>query len=117
MNTTEAAELTGIPEIILIRMRNRENRSLKSGPPFSKKMDKYGNPFYSYSRRDLNQWMKITASAQLTAGDASAILKMTREELLTIDGLKGFDIRTKAYRGRLIVDNSRNVYIWVSLKK
>src|SRR6476661_1370263 len=104
MNTKETAKLTGIPEDILIRMRARETRSLKSGPPYSKKMDKSGAVTYVYNKAEVQKWLKFRRCL-ITAADAAVILNCAREDILAIYGLQSIPVRTKRYKGRLVVDN------------
>jgi len=112
MNTIQAAEFTGIPEFLLVRMRARETTSIKSGPPFCKKMGRNGEPLYTYSIRDLRRWMKIR-KCLITAGDAAEILGISREDLINMHGLQGVDINKKTHKGRLVIDNGHAIYVWV----
>lgn len=112
MNTIETAKYTGIPAEVLIRMRARETRTLKNGPPFCKTIGKNGETVYVYWKKDVKQWMKMRRCL-ITAGDAALIMDIHREELLDIHGVTGIDIRRKKFKGKLIIDNPRNVYIWL----
>lgn len=116
MNTIEAAKLTGIGPDLLVRMRARETRTLKGGPPHCKIQGKDGEPLYVYDKKQVMAWMK-TRRCQVTAADAALILEMNREELLKVYGLTSFEVKRKGFRGRLIVNNSANIYIWLPLKQ
>lgn len=115
MNTAEVAKLTGIPQELLTRLRARESRSLKCGPPFCKTLDRTG-PKYVYDRKEVLKWMKLR-NCLITAGDAALIKNVMREVILNISGLKSFDIRRKDYKGKLIIDNAKSVYIWVPKRR
>lgn len=112
MNTTQTAKLTGIPEDLLVRMRARETRTLKGGPPYCRKVNKDGTVVYTYDRREVQSWMRLKRCL-ITAGDAAALLETSRDEILKIFGLRSIPLRAKGKKGTLIVDNGRNVYIWV----
>ncbi len=112
MNLAETAKKTGIAADVLVRMRARDTRTLKSGPPFHKQMGPNGEPVYVYNQLEVKRWMKFRR-CHCTAGDAAIILGVHREDILDIHGVTGFDIRRKGFKGRLIVDNSRNIYMWL----
>lgn len=114
MNTMQASKMTGIPVDTLIRMRDRNNRSLLSGPPFHKILDKSGAPIYEYKANELREWMRIKL-CQITAGDAANIMGISRDEILAISGVKAFRIKND-YDGRLVINNARNIYIWLPTK-
>src|SRR6266436_1554899 len=118
MNTKQTAKMTGIPEQILIRMRARETTSLKSGPPFCKKMGKEGEIEYSYHKADVQRWMKAR-NCLITAADAARILGCSREDILSIYGLQSLPIRARGFNGRLLINNGKNIYVWIpdKLKK
>ena len=112
MNVQQTSEMTKIPVEILLKMRSRENRSFKSGPPFHKKISSHGEPIYIYHKKEVQKWMK-TRRCLVTAGDAAEIMGISRDELLNIWGLHGFNVKFGTYRGRLIVHNSKNFYVWL----
>lgn len=106
--------MTGIPLSVLIRMRDRNNRSLKSGPPFHKVISKGGTPTYEYKAAEVRDWMRIKL-CQITAGDAANIMGITREEILDLTGVQAFQIKNE-YQGKLVVNNTANIYIWLPAK-
>ena len=114
MNTLQASNMTGIPVSTLIRMRARDTRSNLSGPPFHKTMGKGGEPIYEYKAAELRAWMRIKL-CQITAGDAANIMGISRDEIVAMSGIKAFKIDNE-YKGRLIVNNSKNMYIWLPTK-
>ena len=93
-------------------MRSREGRSLKSGPPYHKVISPKGEAIYVYLKREVLGWMKLRRCL-ITAGDAAQIMGISREEILDLYGLKGFNVECEDYRGRLIVNNSTNFYVWL----
>lgn len=115
MNTLQASKMTGIPVDTLIRMRARDTRSLLSGPPFHKVMSKAGVPVYEYKAKELRDWMRIKL-CQITAGDAANIMGVSRDEIMVITGVKAFRVKGE-YDGRLVINNARNLYIWLPTKK
>lgn len=114
MNTLQASNMTGIPTDTLIRMRSRNTTSNLSGPPFHKKMGKGGEPIYEYKAAELRAWLRIKL-CQITAGDAANIMGISRDEIMTFSGIKAFKIDNE-YKGRLIVNNAKNMYIWLPTK-
>lgn len=116
MNTIETAKLTGIPEALLIRMRARETRTLKGGPPYCRKIRKNGTVVYTYNKRDVQAWMRLR-SCLITAADAASILETSREEILKLYGIRGIEVTGKGKKGKLVIDNGKNVYIWVPKRK
>lgn len=112
MNLQQTAKMTGIPEGTLLRMRSRESRSLKSGPPYHKTISKDGEAIYLYKKEEIRKWLKIRLCL-ITAGDAADIMGISRDEVLKIFGLKGFNVKNGKIKGRLIVDNGKNQYIWL----
>lgn len=115
MNLQETSKLTKIPEDVLVRMRSRESRSLRSGPPYHKVISSHGEAVYVYLKKEVLEWLKIRRCL-VTAGDAALIMGVSRDELLNIWGLRGFNIKYETFRGRLIVNNSKNQYIWLPVK-
>lgn len=115
MNTSETAKYTGIPAEVLVRMRARETRSRKSGPPFCKVLSAVGDAEYVYSKREIKQWLRLR-NCLITAGDAAVILGLHREDILSIHGVQSFTVKKRGYRGRLVVDNTRKIYIWLGKK-
>ncbi len=116
MNTIEAAAFTNIPEELLQRMRSRETTTTLGGPPVKRTVSKMGEIRYIYEKRALKAWLKYR-SCRITAKDAAIILGTSRDELLTRYGIHSYDIRTKDYKGRLVVDNGHSIYMWVPSKK
>lgn len=116
MNIQQTSKMTGIPQHILVRMRARDTRTLISGPPFCKVIGKNGETRYVYHLSNVREWMRLRKS-RITAGDAALILGVHREEILEYSGLRGFDVATREYKGRLIIDNARNVYLWIPKKR
>lgn len=112
MNLAQTSKMTGIPEFLLIRLRARETTSLRSGPPYCKVLTKNGDMDYVYDRKAVREWMKMRRCL-ITAGDAAKMLGMSREDLLKIFGQTRFYLRTKEYYGKLIINNSKNIYIWL----
>ncbi len=112
MNTQQASKLTNIPVSVLVRMRARQTMSIKSGPPFRKKMNKNGELIYEYNRVEVLDWLRHRVCL-ITAGDAAEILSVPREEILKYSGVQSKEIKTKEYRGKLVIDNGKNIYIWV----
>ena len=112
MNVQQTSKMTKIPEKVLIRMRSRESQSLRSGPPYHKIMSSTGDAIYVYLKKEVQEWMRIRRCL-ITAGDAAAILGISREEVLEFYGLKGFNVQCEDYRGRLIINNGKNFYIWL----
>jgi hypothetical protein len=115
MTLEQTSRLTKIPEKVLLRMRSRESRSLKSGPPYRKTISAVGETIYIYLKKEVLGWMKLRRCL-VTAGDAAIFLGISREEILDIYGLKGFNINSRNSKGRLIVDNAKNQYIWLPRK-
>lgn len=115
MNIQQTSKLTGIPTDVLLRMRDRKNLSLLSGPPFHKLMSKSGVPVYEYNLKEVREWMRLKRG-RITAGDAATIMGVSREEILGIHGVESFRIQNE-YDGRLVVNNTRNLYIWLPTKK
>lgn len=113
MNTTEAAALTGIPAMLLRRMRSRESRTLRGGPPYEYRLSSKGTMKYSYAREAVEQWMK-TRNCIITQGDAAMLLECSRDEIGDYYGLRSFEIRGKS-KGKLIIDNGKNLFIWIPL--
>jgi hypothetical protein len=112
MTLEETSKLTKIPEKILLRMRSRESRSLKSGPPYHKTISPEGAAIYVYVKTEVLKWLKLRRCL-LTALDAALLMGISREEILDIYGLRGFNIKHKHCKGRLIVSNGTNQYIWL----
>ncbi len=115
MNIAQTSKMTNIPMDILLRMRARDTRSILSGPPFHKVMGKKGEPIYEYKVKEIREWMRIKL-CQVTAGDAANIMGVSRDEILAINGVQGFRIKND-YDGRLVVNNARNMYIWLPTKR
>ncbi len=116
MNIAQVARMTNIPVFVLARMRDRKGASLLCGPPFHKMMDAEGNLIYVYKIKEIREWMRWR-NCQITAGDAAEILGCTRDDILKYSGIHSFDIRKKEYRGRLVMDRSKNLYIWMPVRK
>ncbi len=116
MNTAQAAKLTGIPSELLIRMRARETKSLKSGPPYAKTLNPEGAVAYTYSKADVERWMKMRRCA-ITAADAAVVLGCSRDEILAIYGLQSIPIKNKGYEGKLLIDNGKSIYIWLPTRE
>lgn len=114
MNIQQTANMTGIPADTLIRMRARDTRSNLSGPPFHKTMGKSGMPVYTYKAAEVREWMRIKL-CQVTAGDAANIMGISRDEIMVYSGIKAFKIDNE-YKGRLVINNARNQYIWLPEK-
>lgn len=112
MNTKETAEITGIPAELLIRMRTRETRTRKSGPPYCKKVGKDGMPRYVYSKPEVRTWLK-SRNCLITPADAALILGLHRDDILAIHGIRSFTVRKKTHSGTVVVDNSTRVYVWI----
>ena len=94
-------------------MRTRESNSLKSGPPFHKVLTVSGDLIYVYIKSEIVKWMKIR-NCLITAADAAELMGISRDEVLAIYGLKGFNISYDGkLKGRLIINNGKNQYIWV----
>ncbi len=113
MNTKQTSELTGIPPTLLRRMRSRESRTLRGGPPYRRSISKSGRMSYVYDKPDVEQWMKMRKCI-ITQGDAAMLLDCSRDEISGYYGLRSFEIRGKA-KGKLIVDNGKNMFIWIPL--
>lgn len=116
MNTAQVAKMTGIPEFILIRMRTRDTRTLKNGPPFHKKLGKKGETIYYYTQSEVKRWMKMR-NCLITAMDAALILDSCRLDILDIYGLKSIPVCNEQYSGKLVIDNSKNFYLWIPKKQ
>jgi len=114
MSLKEVAKMTGLSEHILMRMRTRNSHSLKSGPPFCKKLIN-GELVYIYDRIEVKKWLE-QRHCLITALDAAQLLGISREELLNFYGLKSFDIRQGRRKSKLIIQNSKNIYIWIRKK-
>lgn len=116
MNLRETAKLTGIPEQLLVRMRCRENRTLRGGPPYCRKIAKNGSVDYVYNRREVERWMRVR-NCSITAADAASFLDISRFDLLKNYKSGSIEIRTKDYKGTLFIDNGKNIYIWIPLRR
>lgn len=112
MNIHQTSKLTGIPESTLLRMRARETRSLKGGPPYSRKMGKDGKMTYIYNKAEVLRWMKYRRCL-ITAADAADILQCSRDMILSLFGIQTLEIKTKGCRGKLLIDNGHNIYVWI----
>lgn len=115
MNLQETSKLTKIPEDVLVRMRSRESRSLRSGPPYHKVISSNGEAVYIYLKKEVLGWLKMRR-CMVTAGDAAIIMGVSRNEVLDIWGLRGFNVCAGNYKGRLIVNNGKNQYIWLPMR-
>lgn len=110
MNTYEAAIFTGVPAELLIKMRTRMTSTLRSGPPYRKAMDKKGNVSYTYNKRDLTRWAKLS-SCLITAGEAALLLGVTREEL--INSVQNFVcIAIGPNKGSVLIAPSKNLFMF-----
>lgn len=113
MNIQQVSKMTKIPVELLLRMRSRESRSLRSGPPVHKVLTNTGELVYVYLKTEIAKWMKMR-NCLITAGDAAELMGISRDEILEIYGLRGFNIKYKGgFVGRLIINNSKNQYIWL----
>lgn len=113
MNTKQTAALTGIPEPLLQRLRARETRTLKGGPPYRKALSRSGKVSYVYDRPEVERWLKIKRCI-ITQGDAAMLLDCSRDELGTYSGLRSFELRGEN-NGKLIINNGKNFYLWIPL--
>lgn len=111
MNTLEASRFTGIPAETLIRMRTRITSTLQSGPPFKRSLNEDGHSVFSYTKRDLQAWMKAR-NCLLTAGEAANIMGITRLEILDLSG--SFNLGKGA--GTLVIYPNKNIYLFKSPK-
>jgi hypothetical protein len=109
LNITEVAKLTGLDAAILRGMRARETRTLKSGPPFCKTVDKLGNTRYVYKKHEVLKWLKRSHFA-ITGADAAAILGISRPELFAKYGHNTHS--WKGPTGELIITIGKNLFIW-----
>lgn len=112
MNVQEVSKFTKIPVKVLLRMQVRGSGSLNSGPPFRKSISNGGELVYVYLKSEVKKWLEMR-NCLITAADAGIILGISRDEVLAICGLKGFMARNGKYRGRLLVNNAKNLYIWM----
>jgi hypothetical protein len=113
VNVQEVSKLTKIPVKVLIRMRLRDSGSLKAGPPFHKILNSHGELNYVYLKTEVKKWLKIR-NCLITALDAAIILGISRDEVLNFYGLRGFTVQyDKNCKGRLIINNAKNLYIWM----
>lgn len=109
MNTAETAKLTGIPLELLIKMRNRNQTiTLQSGPPYMKKVDKNGIPYFVYHKTQVMAWL-AKRNVLITAAEAAQLIGVTRVEVLKIAGIKRFDFR----RYLIIVEPKKNRFLMV----
>ncbi len=76
-------------------------------------MTKNGAMVYSYDAREVRAWMKLR-NCRITAADAAEILSTSRDEIRKYSGVISKEVRTKGYKGRLIIDNAHNIYMWVA---
>lgn len=114
MNVQQTSKMTGLPVETLIKMRSRDTTSLISGPPYTKTMGKGGQTVYVYKAAEVRNWLRIKL-CQVTAGDAANIMGISRDEIMAIHGIKAFKV-TGEYQGRLIVNNTNRIYIWLPAK-
>ncbi len=114
MNIQQTAKMTGVPVEILIKMRSRDTTSMLSGPPYTKTLGKGGETLYVYNAAEVRKWLKIKL-CQVTAGDAANIMGVSRDDIVAIHGIKAFKISGE-YDGRLIVNNTNRIYIWLPAK-
>lgn len=110
MNTFEAAKFTGIPEDLLIKMRDRPTSTLRSGPPYSKKVDKQGLVSYIYSKQDLKRWMKLGA-VRITAAEASRLLGVDRKEIINIHQFVRIQIGPN--KGSVLIYPAKNIFLFL----
>lgn len=113
MNTQECAEFTGIPAEFLHRVRTRNcTTTLFGGPPFSKRIDRNGQPKIVYNKAQVSAWMR-KRNLLVTAAEAASILNIEREEILNIQGPKRFDLK----HGFLVVNPGKNQFVLVLRRK
>lgn len=110
MTITDVSKLTGLEIPILRKMRNRETVTLLSGPPFCKTIDRFGCTQYVYKRSEVLRWMK-RRKFRITAGDAAAILGISRAELLGDYGHGQHSWENR--KGKLIIAAGKNMFIWL----
>jgi hypothetical protein len=112
VNIEQTAKLTKIPIKVLMRCRSREGRSLKNGPPYRKTLTPSGELIFSYDRAEVKQWMKVRRCL-ITAGDVGQILAIDRDDVLAIYGLTTRVAVCDGFKGRVLIDNAKNQYIWL----
>jgi len=111
-NVKEAAKFIGMPQEILIRMRDcSTRREEKRGPPYCKVFND-GYMDYVYKEKDLIEWLK-TRNVFITANDAAFILQTSRSEVLKLFGLQ----RHKVGDGELIIDVAKNFFAYIPKRK
>jgi hypothetical protein len=109
LNITQVSKLTGLNVSLLRDMRARETRTLKSGPPFCKTLDRWGHTRYVYKKHEVLRWLKRRHFA-ITGADAAAILGVTRRELL---GKYGNGVHSwRGPPGELVICAGKNMFIW-----
>lgn len=114
MNTKQTAQLTGIPALLLRRMRCRESVSLRNGPPHHRSINyKTGGLKFTYDRDEVVAWMKMRRCI-ITQGDAAALMGCSRDEISNYYGQRSFELRGKK-NGKLIVNNGKNFFMWLPL--
>jgi hypothetical protein len=113
MNTKQTEQLTGIPAILLRRLRSRESMTLRGGPPYRRRLTSKGTMGYTYDRAEVTQWMQLKRCL-ITQGDAAVLMDCSRDEISRYYGLRSFEIRGKK-NGKLIIDNGKNFFMWVPI--
>ncbi len=111
MNTKQTAALTGIPALLLRRMRCRESVSLRNGPPHRRTITSTGGLRFTYDRNEVLEWMRLRRCI-ITQGDAAALMGCSRDEISNYYGLRSFELRGRK-NGKLIVHNGKNFFMWI----
>ena len=110
MNTLETAKFTGISADLLVRMRYRPTSTLRSGPPYSKRYNRNGLLRIVYSKAEVKRWLK-QKKFLITAGEAALALGVIRDDILSIRGVKRFDIKNG-----FIVIRHQKTFTYIVLK-
>jgi hypothetical protein len=109
MNTSDTSKLTGIPAGVLKALRSRnETVTNRSGPPYSKVIDKNGVSHFRYNKTLVLRWMAKT-NLLLTAKEAANLIGVTRTEIMAVTGTKRFDFR----RYSIVISPAKNLFIMI----
>ena len=108
LTTTQAAEWLGWEREVLIRMRTCSTRlNDKRGPPHIKVDEDKTTKFY-YHKDSLIKWAS-TRPIFLTVADVARLLQVDTCEVLTLTGLKKFQMR----KGEVIIYPAKKIYMYI----